>query len=127
MLAGVTGLFARSEINIKGFVVDSAGMQLLVTDVKRVKRTLDQIGFEYKTKEVHEVILEDRPGALAELCEDLADFGINIVSAFGVATGMAGRVYLDVSDAKRAAAILQTYQADPTTQSKRAHVGPITR
>ena len=127
-LAWVTSNLARWHVNLKGFVVDPAGMQLLVSDLGQMCKALDEMGFLYRVTEVHEVILEDRPGSLAALCQQLADEGIGILSAFGVATGQAGRVYLDVTDLERAQPILRAHNHGPSIMSSRlGRIGPITR
>ena len=127
-MAWVTRNLASWEVNLKGFVVDPAGMQLLVTDLHGLGRALDEMGFLYRVTEVHEVVIEDRPGSLADLCQRLADEGIGICSAFGVATGQAGRIYLDVTDMARAEPILAAYHEGPAVTSKRlGRIGPITR
>src|ERR1051326_3450483 len=87
-LARVTRQLANHRINLQGFVVDSAGIQVLTKDLTQTATALQEGGFRYSATEVHEVILEDRPGSLADLCERLAAVGINIASSFGVATGL---------------------------------------
>lgn len=115
VLAWVTSNLARWEVNLKGFVVDPAGMQLLVSDLRALCKALDEMGFLYRVTEVNEVILEDRPGTLAALCQELADQGIGICTAFGVSTGGgAGRIYLDVTDWKRAEPILSAHHVEAT-------------
>lgn len=105
-LARVTRQLANHRINLLGFVVDSAGIQVLTKQVQPTIDALEAGGFQYVYDEVHEVILEDRAGSLADLCERLADLGINISASFGVATGSAGRIYISVSDLPRAAPVI---------------------
>lgn len=107
-LARVTRQLANHRINLQGFVVDSAGIQVLTKDLAEAANALQEGGFRYSAAEVHEVILEDRPGSLADLCERLAAVGINITASFGVATGSAGRIYINVSDLPRAAPIIDS-------------------
>jgi hypothetical protein len=107
-LARVTRRLANHHINLQGFVVDSAGIQVLTSDLTEAAVALQEGGFRYAASEVHEVILEDRPGSLADLCERLAAVGINITASFGVATGSAGRIYINVSDLPRAAPIIDS-------------------
>ena len=80
-LARVTRQLANHRINLQGFVVDSAGIQVLTKDLALAATALQEGGFRYSATEVHEVILEDRPGSLADLCERLAAVGINIASS----------------------------------------------
>lgn len=127
-LAWLTGNLARWQVNIKGFVADPAGMQLLVTDTSTVTKALDEMGYLYRVAEVHEVVIDDQPGALARLCSHLAGQGIDITLAFGVATAGTGRVYLAVDDIERAAPIFAAHGEGPAVISKRlGRIGPITR
>lgn len=125
VLAWVTSNLARWEVNLKGFVVDPAGMQLLVSDLRALCKALDEMGFLYRVTEVNEVVLEDRPGTLAALCQELADAGIGICTAFGVATGNSGRIYLDVTDWKRAEAILDAHHVGPGVAIGHSNLGRI--
>ncbi len=123
VLAWITSNLARWDLNLKGFVADRGGVQLLVTDLGTMGAALDEIGYTYTVTEVHEVILEDRPGALATLCQALSDEGISILTAFGIATGQSGRVYLAVDDLKHAAPILSAHNDGPAILHR--HVGRI--
>lgn len=107
-LARVTRQLADHRVNLQGFVVDSAGIQVLTRHLQQAIAALEGGGFRYTFDEVHEVILEDRPGSLADLCERLAQLGINISASFGVATGSAGRIYISVSDLPRAAPVIDS-------------------
>jgi hypothetical protein len=113
-LARVCRRMALYGINLEGFVADQAGIQVLVKDEGPARQALAEGGFEFTVKQVHEVQLEDRPGTLAELAERLAAAGINIETAFGLASSHRGRIYLDVSDLARAAPILETVNMGTT-------------
>lgn len=107
-LARVTRQLADHRINLQGFVVDSAGIQVLTRQIQQTIVALEEGRFRYAYDEVHEVILEDRPGSLADLCERLAELGINISASFGVAHGSSGRIYISVSDLPRAAPVIDS-------------------
>lgn len=127
-LAWITRHLARWQLNLKGFVVDPAGMQLLVTDMHTLATALGEMGLIYRVTEVREVVLDDRPGALAEVTERLAQEGINICTAFGLATGASARIYLDVTDIERAAPIIDSLNRGPSLVHNRlGRIGPITR
>jgi hypothetical protein len=118
-LGRVTRLMGERRINLRGFVVDGAGVHLLTDAPAQATAALDAAKFRYKATPVHEVLLEDRAGSLAELCDQLASAGINIVTAFGVATGGAGRLYIQVSDLARAAPILNAMTQGRLVASER--------
>ena len=111
-LARIARALASEHINLEGFAVDS-NVQLVTRDREQAERALDAGLIPYLVEEVHEVLLQDHPGALADLCERLAAVGINIATAFGVATGSAGRIYLRVSDLPHAAPILDSVSEGP--------------
>lgn len=114
-LAWITRDLAQHHINLRGFVVDPAGMQLLVTDLAGTRAALDAMGFLYRITEVHEAELDDRPGSLSQLCNELAAQHINISMAFGVAGDDCARVYLDVDVMAVAAPIVAKYRRRPRT------------
>lgn len=127
-LARMTQHLQDSDVNLKGFVVDPAGMQLLVQDEEPLARALDHLGLLYRSTPVQEILLEDRPGALAEVCSRLADERIGIVTAFGVSTGSGARLYLDLDDLERAAPILAAHSQGTSILHRRlGRIGPATR
>ncbi len=105
-LALVTRQFAKHGVNLQGFLADDAGMKFLTKDLTATQRALMHGAFDFDATEVHEIFVEDRPGSLSAVCQKLAEGGVNIVTAFGVASGNAGRIYVQVSDPARAAAII---------------------
>jgi hypothetical protein len=124
-LARVARLLAAHNINLRGLMVDAAGINLLTTSLPSARAALDDNALRYDWQEVHEVLLEDHPGTLADLCERLAHAGINIVTAFGVSTGSAGRIYINVSDLPRAAPIIDTVSQGPALVHYRlGRIGP---
>ena len=118
-LALVSRQLADWHINLKGVVADPSGMRFLTDDHEAISKALDEVGFLYRVAEVQQVVLDDRPGALAALCSRLAYAGINIESVFGVASGHAGHVFIEVSDWERAAPILDTFSMGPTVVHSR--------
>lgn len=115
-LAKVARLVATHNVNMRGFVVDDAGIHLLTSKMTDVETALKKGRLAFTSRQVHEVILEDRVGSLADLCERLAAAGIDIVTAFGLTTSGAGRVYINVDDLKRAAPILAAITQGPVVR-----------
>lgn len=118
-LAWITRDLARYGVNLRGFVADPAGVQLLVSDLNATIGALDALGFLYRITEVHEAALEDRPGALSELCQELAEHHINISMAFGIASDQCARIYLDVGVMAAAGPILAKYRRRPPAEDAR--------
>ena len=111
VLARVTRHLANWHVDLKGFIVDQAGMQLLTAEVDAARRAFDEAGLLVVVVPVHEVIIEDRPGALSLMCQRLADAGINILTAFGAASATGGRIFIETNDAVRAAPILLQFSS----------------
>jgi hypothetical protein len=108
VLARISRQFSRRGVTIPAFVADSSGLHLVTGDLLAMGEALKELGLLYKSTEVHEVILEDRPGSRADLSEALARAGIDIPVAFGVTAAGSGRLYLRVDQVERAAPILNT-------------------
>lgn len=119
MLAAVTGALADGNINVDAFSADPAGIHLVTRDPEAAIAAILKAGFKATTEPVQQIILEDRPGALANICRALADAGINIPSAFGMAAGFAARIFIRVGDMPRAAPILERANAGPVGPTKR--------
>ncbi len=124
-LARIARALASERINLEGFAVDSSGVQLVTRDREHAEQALEADGLAFLVDEVHEVVLQDRPGALADLCERLAAVGINIATAFGVATGAAGRIYIRVNDLPHAAPILDSVSEGPVILHRRLGRIPV--
>lgn len=99
-LAAVGSTLGAADINIDGgfaLVVGGQGiMHVLVEDGDQALRALSDAGFE--VREQHEVLIldaDDRPGALGEIAQRVADAGVNL-SVFYMAT--ATRVVVGAED-----------------------------
>ncbi|MEA3190095.1 MAG: domain pair [Thermoplasmata archaeon] len=97
-LARLAGALAEASVNLEGFVANQGGVQLLTRDLKAAKHALDANAYHFQAREVREVILPERPGSLAGLCERLAWDWASIDAGFGLATGKKAKVYLEVHE-----------------------------
>ncbi len=108
VLARIGQVLGAAGINIDGlsaFTGQGKGLvHLLVGDTERALEELSNAGFDVRAaRDVVVVAIEDRPGALAEYCEKLADAGINIEQAY-LATN--NRLVVVTDDTPRAREIL---------------------
>jgi hypothetical protein len=91
-LAKVTETIAQQGIDISGFsgstCGDSGTLALVTNDEPTTERTLREGQWKFRTIQLVETSLANRPGALAEVARKLAKAGVNIEAAFP--TGMAG-------------------------------------
>jgi hypothetical protein len=96
--AGAAGL---SIAGVSAFTGQGKGLvHVLVEDAERALAVLAEAGFAVRAaREVLLVPLEDRPGALGEVCRRLADAGVNVEQAY-MASG--SRLVLVVSDLEAA-------------------------
>lgn len=112
MLGEVAEALGEKKVNIRGmsaWVEGNEGVIRLVVDKLPVARkVLAKRGWTPEVKDVLEVELPDRPGALGAMAGALGAAGVNVTHAF-VGTGPARKavVFLGVSDLKAAAKALR--------------------
>ncbi|HUH06165.1 MAG TPA: ACT domain-containing protein, partial [Egibacteraceae bacterium] len=107
VLARLGEAAAEAGLNIEGisaFTGQGKGLvHLLVPDAEAALEVLSAAGFEVRgARDVLVVDVEDRPGALGEVCRRLADAEINIEQAY-LATGT--RLVITVDDIEKARAL----------------------
>jgi hypothetical protein len=86
-LAHVARVLADAKVNLSALLLSgTAGSQgsaqVVVDDIRKAKKALEQALLPYTEGTVEEFELANKPGALAELTEKLAKKGINIDSAY---------------------------------------------
>jgi len=110
VLAEVCKALSEKAINILGFsisdTVDYAVVRLIVDDSTGATHVLGEGGALVVETEVLELKLANRPGSLQDVAAKLAKAGVNIEYAYGSGDGKEGRVYIRVSDVKKATAVL---------------------
>ena len=81
-LVTVTDAIAKAGVDIRAMSVadtnDFGIFRLIVTDIAKAKKALDEANAFVSVTEVVGVALEDKPGALAKVVKILADQNINI-------------------------------------------------
>ena len=81
-LVTVTDAIAKAGVDIRAMSVadtnDFGIFRLIVTDIAKAKKALDEANAFVSVTEVIGVALEDKPGALAKVVKILADQNINI-------------------------------------------------
>ncbi len=108
VLAQMAQALGAAGINIDGlsaFTGQGKGLvHLLVADTERALEVLSKAGFDVRAvRDVVVIAIEDRPGALGEYCQKLADAGVNIEQAY-LATS--NRLVVVTDDTPRAREIL---------------------
>ncbi len=97
-LATLARTLADAKVNIEGFMANRAGVQVLTADEAAARKALDGAAYHYQSMPVEEVVLAEKPGSLAGLCENLAWQWTNIDVGFGMASGDKSRVYLRIRE-----------------------------
>jgi hypothetical protein len=103
-LAELCSKLAEKAVNILGLMVpEQAGVapvRLVVNHVDVAKRIFDQMGVKYTERDVLNVPLSDKPGALGKLTRKLADHNVNVKYAYATILKGAGKanVILGVAD-----------------------------
>jgi hypothetical protein len=112
-LAELCSKLAEKAVNILGLMVPEqtgvAPVRLVVNHVDTAKKIFDQMGVKYTERDVLNVPLSDKPGALGKLTRKLADHNINVKYAYGTILKGVGKanVILGVSDIDAASDIVK--------------------
>ena len=84
LLADISGVLAKHNINIEGVTVEVTGKKAVCRvltvkeDATKAKHELERAGFKVLASDVLVVKLQDRPGELSGLARKLADSGVSI-------------------------------------------------
>ncbi len=101
---------AKASINIKAFsIVDDLDwgiVRLIVDEPEKAKEILHKLGLMYGEGQVLTVMLENHPGALAELADKLGKKKINIEQAFVTTSGEESLIVLSTTDDKKANSVV---------------------
>ena len=107
-LVTVTDAIAKAGVDIRAMSVadtnDFGIFRLIVTDIAKAKKALDEANAFVSVTEVVGVALEDKPGALAKVVKILADQNINLEYTYAFLTREKDKAYLVIKVADNAAA-----------------------
>jgi len=109
-LGELSRALAKANINIKALsIVDDLDwgiVRLIVDEPEKAKEILHKLGLMYGEGRVVTVMLENHPGALAELADKLGKKKINIEQAFLTTAGDVSLIVLSTTDDKKASSVL---------------------
>lgn len=112
MLGEVAAALGEAKVNLRGinaWVEGEEGIIRIVVDKHAIaKKLLTKRGWQPEEREVVEIEVADKPGALGEAATKLGKAGVNITHVF-VGTGVSRKatIFLGVSDPKAAAKALR--------------------
>lgn len=113
-LAQIARAMGNANVNIRGFLLTTSGakgrMKLVVDDVEKAKKALDDAGLLYGEEVVLHARLANVPGALARLAEKLAAKGINITSGYQTIE----------KDSKKASVVLEVSHLEKALRASRS-------
>ncbi len=94
-LAQVVSGVAKQKLNITAITVaehkDRSVLRLVTDDMKKTKRVITSMNLPFIEDDVLLVTMRNQPGALANVCEQLAIEHINIDYAYSSATSVNGK------------------------------------
>ncbi len=109
-LGALCKVLAAEGINIRAMMVPSGTdygiVHTIVSDHETALQVLEQNNFRTYTSSVIELELDDAPGALARLAEQLLHGDVDIKYAYAAVVSGRGRLILAVSDAEHASKLL---------------------
>ncbi len=109
-LSKLCSQLSQKGINIRALsLVDDLEwgiVRLIVDDNKKTKSVLEGLGFKYGETRVLVVEIDNHPGALAEMADQLAREDINIDQAYTTAKGKSAVVVLATTDDKKASKLV---------------------
>lgn len=95
-LANILRSLAREKLNVIALTIaeshDHSALRLIVNDVPRTLDVLRSLGISFTETDVLVVDLKNQPGALANVCEQLASEHINIDYVYCSSGGKNGKV-----------------------------------
>lgn len=88
-LAEITEVLAEEDVNIESIMVegehDFGFARIRANPFRLAERVLKDAGFQVRTGEVMTLALANKPGALHDVLETLAEAGVNIENMYGTA------------------------------------------
>lgn len=86
-LSEITEIISAEGINLLAvcaYVIDRKGFILFISnDNKKAKRLLEQKKYAVREEDVVLISLDNKPGALQNLCKKISDLGIDITLLYG--------------------------------------------
>ncbi len=121
-LSHVCNALAREKINITAVTVsetkDRSVLRLVADDLNKTRQILKEHSIPFDEHEVVVVEMRNQPGALAQVCEQLAQQHINIDYAYCSAGGRNGKT-LGIFKVSNTPKCLKVLAETPVTRARR--------
>jgi hypothetical protein len=124
-LANICSALGREKVNIQALTVmdskEHSVLRFVTDDVSKTRSVLTALGTPYQETDVILVEMDNRPGALARVCERLAAEHVNIDYAYCSASPRNGRTVgiFKVSNVNRASVALTNGGNLPSRQRQK--------
>lgn len=86
-LSGITQVLSENNINIRAIVVNDREqfgiIKILADSPQKAHHALTASGYACALKRVLAVVVDDKPGGLYSLTQNLSESGINIIDSYG--------------------------------------------
>lgn len=112
-LAGVTTVLKDNRINLRAIASfdtpEFAILRMVVDQPQKAKELLTEHGFAVKMSEAVAVELEDKPGALSDMLQVIADagFGVNYIYSIVLRSGKAPLMIVNTDNLSGTAGVLK--------------------
>ena len=125
-LAHVTSGLAKEKVNITAATVadsrERSVLRFVTDDQKRSRDVLKGMSVPFEEQEVVLVEMRNQPGALAQVCEQLAEQHINIDYAYCSAGGKNGKT-IGIFKVSNTGKALKMLAETPAAKARRGHHG----
>ena len=131
VLAQITSILARKDINIRSATISSFGksgfINLIVNNPQKGQKALAKEDIPVELKEIIAVLIEDRPGGLDKLLQTLSAENINIENGYGfVIESRKNAVFvIDVNDIERAKDLIEASGFKTLTPQQLSEIEPF--
>jgi len=109
-LKKITESLFEAKINIRSTTIQDRGeyslVKIVVNDPEKARVVLKESGFACDMQDVLAIKIDDQPGGLFHLAEFLSESNINLMDAYGFATGTV--FCIEVSDTKSTQKLLES-------------------
>ncbi len=112
-ISKIARVLGEGNVNIRAITITDQGeyglINILPDDPDKAEEILLSKGFSVSRKEVIAIIMEDKPGGLADVAEHLNKSGINIANAYGfiLESNRRAVLVLEVEDYKKAETVIK--------------------
>ena len=113
-ISSIARVLGNSDVNIRAITISDRGeyglINIITNDPDKASEVLSDEGFSVSRKHVIAIVVEDKPGALADVTEYLNEQSVNVSNAYGFILNSGERAVLiiEVDDFNKAEEIIRS-------------------